>query len=91
MPIASINLPKKFGDTIDEVYNPYAEVDGGAVEWAIYQYGDVSIRLSSASERSYRELSLKKSLTEVQNIYYQICRQPFRQHSKVYPPRLRRI
>lgn len=54
-------LNEKFGDPVEEVYTPYTEVNGGAVEWAYYQYEDVGIRLSSASERNYRELHLEKN------------------------------
>lgn len=54
-------LSEKFGDPVEEGTIPYAEVNGGAVEWAFYQYEDVGIRLSSASERDYRELHLEKN------------------------------
>ena len=54
-------LSEKFGDPIEKGDIPYAEVNGGAVEWSFYQYEDVGIRLSSASERDYRELHLEKN------------------------------
>lgn len=53
-------LSEKLGNPVEEGNTPYVEINGGAVEWAFYQYEDVMIRLSSASERDYRELHLEK-------------------------------
>jgi len=53
-------LSDKFGNPIKEGDNPYVEIDGGAVTWASYQFQDITIRLSSASQRDYIEIKIEK-------------------------------
>lgn len=53
-------LTERFGNPTDEGENPYVEIDGGAVRWAIYQHKEIEIRLSSASERDYVEITVRK-------------------------------
>ncbi len=53
-------LSEKFGSPVDEGENPFVEVDGGAVTWAFYQFEDIEIRLSSASQRNYVEINIEK-------------------------------
>ena len=54
-------LTERFGSPTDEGENPYVEIDGGAVRWAIYQHKEIEIRLSSASERDFVEISVVSS------------------------------
>ena len=53
-------LTERFGSPTDEGENPYVEIDGGAVRWAIYQHKEIEIRLSSASERDFVEISARR-------------------------------
>lgn len=53
-------LSETFGDPIEEGESPYVAVEGGAVKWAIYRLEDIDIRLSSASERDYTEITIEK-------------------------------
>ncbi|MGB4610099.1 MAG: hypothetical protein ACOX3H_04860 [Saccharofermentanales bacterium] len=53
-------LSIKFGNPIEEGENPFVEVDGGAVTWALYKFQDIEIRLSSASQRDYIEIDIEK-------------------------------
>ena len=53
-------LQKLFGDPVSEGEEPYVEANGGAVMWADFRDDEYEIRLSSASEREYCEISIAR-------------------------------
>lgn len=53
-------LTKRFGSPTDEGENPFVEIEGGAVRWAIYRLKEIEIRLSSASQRDFVEIDVRK-------------------------------
>ncbi len=53
-------LRERFGEPVEDGQNPYVKSGEGAVEWSIYRSNDIEIRLFSASERDYVEMSITK-------------------------------
>lgn len=51
-------LKERFGQETGSGEEPYAEVNGGAVLWRTYETDKLQIRLSTASQRTYAEISI---------------------------------